>query len=136
MKRVLTSKLCIIAGVATCSVAAAVAARPTLAMLDQLERGNWELRIRGADGGVEAICLDNGRRLIQLRHPDEPCSRVVVEDTMSEVTVHYTCPGRGYGRTHIRRESNRLAQVESQGVARGEPFSFAAEARRTGDCRK
>ena len=29
----------------------------------------------------------------------------------TEVTVQYTCRGRGYGRTHIRRETNRLVQI-------------------------
>jgi len=103
-------------------------------MLDRLERGSWELRIRGAGGDVESICLDNGRKLIQLRHPSDQCSSVIVDDTTTEVTVQYTCLGRGYGRTHIRRESSKLAQVDSQGIAGGAPFAFVAEARRVGDC--
>ena len=48
--------------------------------------------------------------------------------------VQYTCRGKGYGRTQIRRESNRLVQIDSQGIADGLPFSFSAEARRVGDC--
>lgn len=108
----------------------------SLAMLDHLERGHWQLRTRGAGGAVESLCLDNGRRFIQLRHPSEQCSSVIVDDTRTEVTVQYTCPGRGYGRTHIRWESNRLAQIESQGIVRGAPFAFSAEARRVGDCQE
>jgi len=121
--------------------AAAVAGGPALAqqasldMLDRLERGSWELRMRGTNGDVETICLDNGRKLIQLRHPAEKCSSVIVDDTKTEVTVQYTCPGRGYGRTHIRRESSRLVQIDSQGIANGLPFAFSAEARRVGECR-
>jgi len=112
----------------------ALAQKTSLAMLDRLERGNWELRVRGAGGDVQSICLDNGRKLIQLRHPSDQCSSVIVDDTKTEVTVQYTCPGRGYGRTHIRRESSSLAQVDSQGIVGGAPFAFAAEARRVGDC--
>lgn len=107
--------------------------RPALAMLGQLEAGRWELRNR--DGGpVERICLPDARRLIQLRHPGDACERLIVDDGASEVTVQYTCRGRGYGRTHIRRETSRLVQIDTQGIAEGLPFSYAAEARRVGDC--
>jgi len=108
--------------------------RPALTMLDALDHGRWELRLRGADGGTEQVCLGDPRRLIQLRHPALPCERLVVSDGPDEVTVQYTCRGHGYGRTHIRRESNRLIQIDSQGIANGLPFSFAAEGRRVGDC--
>ncbi len=108
--------------------------RPGLAMLDRLETGRWELRPRGSRGLTEQICLRDGRRLIQLRHPGSTCDRLIVADSTAEVTVQYTCPGRGYGRTHIRYETGRLAQVDTQGIADGLPFDFVAEARRIGDC--
>lgn len=108
--------------------------RPALAMLDQLERGRWEIRMRDEDRTVRSICLGDGRRLIQLRHPAASCDRLVVEDEASQITVQYTCRGQGYGRTHIRRETNRLVQIDSQGIVDGLPFAFAAEARRVGDC--
>lgn len=108
--------------------------RPALAMLDGLDHGRWELRLRGADGGAEQVCLGDPRRLIQLRHPGLPCEQLIVSDGPGEVTVQYTCRGHGYGRTHIRRESNRLIQIDSQGIANGLPFSFAAEGRRVGEC--
>jgi hypothetical protein len=105
-----------------------------LAMLDRLQAGDWEMRARDAPGEPRRLCLSNARRLIQLRHPGQNCSRVVVEDTADAVTVQYTCPGRGYGRTHIRRETDNLVQIDSQGIAQGLPFSFDAEARRVGAC--
>ena len=108
--------------------------RPALGMLDELENGRWEVRIRDAGGSTERICLQNARRLIQLRHPATPCQSLVVDDDASQVTVQYTCRGRGYGRTHIRRETNRLVQIDTQGIADGLPFAFAAEARKIGDC--
>lgn len=112
---------------------AAAAQRPALGMLAQLEPGQWELRWR--DGSrVERLCLHDGRRLIQLRHPQERCERFVVNDDANDVTIQYTCRGRGYGRTHIRRESGRIVQIETQGIAEGLPFNFAAEARRVGEC--
>jgi hypothetical protein len=106
---------------------------PSLAMLDQLESGRWELRERSG-AAAQRVCLQNGRRLIQLRHAGLPCESYVVNDSPSQVVVQYTCRGRGYGRTEIRRETNRLVQVQSQGIVDGLPFVITAEARRIGDC--
>lgn len=121
------------AGLLVAISAPAAGQRPALAMLNDLDAGRWELRVRD-DGSVERICLPNVKRLIQLRHPADACERLIVTDAASEVTVQYTCRGRGYGRTHIRRETSRLIQLDTQGIADGLPFAFAAEARRVGDC--
>lgn len=123
-----------VAGVGLAVMTPVAAQAPTLAMLDRLERGEWLVRFRD-DGQPRRICLRTGRELIQLRHGDAPCSRYVVEDSPGQVTVQYSCPGQGYGRTSIRREAGNLAQVESQGISDGKPFQFTAEARRTGVCR-
>lgn len=108
--------------------------RPALSMLDELEHGRWELRTRTQGGDAQFICLRDGRGLIQLRHPGDACPRLIIGDTASEVTVQYTCKGRGYGRTHIRRETDRLVQIDTQGIDDGLPFAFAVEGRRIGDC--
>jgi hypothetical protein len=113
---------------------AAPAESPTLAMLDTLEKGGWELRERGGGDAVRSFCLGDARNFIQLRHPRGGCSRYVIADGAAEVTVHYTCPGAGHGRTTIRRETNRLVQIDTQGIAGGAPFSHSYEARRTGGC--
>lgn len=105
-----------------------------LAMLDGLEKGQWEVRFR--DGSpMRRVCVRSGRELLQLRHGEASCNRFVVEDGQSEVTVQYTCRGNGYGRTSIRRETGSLVQIDSQGIAGGLPFEFTAEARRAGACR-
>lgn len=104
-----------------------------LAMLSGLAKGEWTLKYR--DGSPDRkICVRSGMELIKLRHSAPNCSRFVVEDGASKVTVQYTCPGNGYGRTNIRRETGALVQIESQGIASGQPFQFNAEARRTGSC--
>ncbi len=124
-----------VVGFAAVAVPGAEGQRRPLAMLDGLADGRWELRIRDDKNHIERLCLRNGRSLIQLRHPDLGCETLVVEDSSDSVIVQYTCRGRGYGRTHIRKETSSLVQVETQGVAHGLPFAFSAEARRTGDCR-
>jgi hypothetical protein len=126
--------LALAAAIAAGFAAPAAGQRQPLAMLDQIEGGRWELRPRGSGAEVEQLCVRDGRRLIQLRHKAASCERLIVSDAASEVTVQYTCRGHGYGRTRIRRETGRLVQIESQGIADGLPFAFSAEARRVGEC--
>ena len=106
-----------------------------LAMLDGLSKGEWTVRYRDGTPSRK-ICLRKGDELIQLQeqHLGRECSRFVVDDEATEVTVQYTCRGNGYGRTNVRRETPVLVQLESQGIAGGSPFQFSAEARRTGNC--
>ena len=121
--------------------ASAIAAPPILAqvpalrMLDTFDPGLWEVRVRDGNRMVRKLCLESGRPLVQIKHPNTQCRSFVVKDEARSVIVHYTCPGAGYGRTQIRLENAQLAQVESQGIAEGFPFDFSAEARRVGTCR-
>ena len=114
-------------------VAAPAVAQMSLAMLDGLDRGGWEVRFREG-GEVRKVCVETGRELIQLRHTGNTCNRFVVDDRTNEVTVQYTCRGNGYGRTHIRKESPSLVQIDGQGIAGGKPYQFTAEARQRGRC--
>lgn len=112
----------------------AAAQAPSLTMLDQLQRGEWELRFR--DGSpTRKICLRTGRELIQLRHPNRRCSQFVVDDTANLATVQYTCPGSGFGLTSIRKETPSLVQITASGLLASQAFDFTAEARRIGSCR-
>lgn len=104
-----------------------------LALLGTLTKGEWTIRQRGG-APDRKICLRAGTELIQLKHQDTGCTQFVVEDSPARVTVQYTCPGNGYGRTSIRRETGALVQIESQGIHDGMPFQMTAEARRTGSC--
>jgi hypothetical protein len=123
-------------GTAVLLLAATPAAgqRQSLVMLDRIQTGQWELVARDGSRARERICLRDGRRLIQLRHPASTCERLVVEDSATEVTVQYTCRGQGFGRTSIRMENSRLIQVETQGIAGGLPFELSAEGRYVGAC--
>ena len=128
-------------GLTAVAAAAGLAAVPVLAMvqgeglamLGTLTKGEWTIKQRGG-GADRRICVRSGTELIQLVHRDSGCSQFVVEDGAARVTVQYTCPGNGYGRTSIRREMPGLVQLESQGIQGGMPFQMTAEARRTGAC--
>jgi hypothetical protein len=121
------------AGAAVWFAAPGAAQGTGLAMLSTLAKGEWTIKQRGKVP-ERKICVRSGVELIQLRHRETGCNQFVVEDGAARVTVQYTCPGNGYGRTSIRRETAALVQLESQGIHDGAPFQFLAEARRTGSC--
>ena len=129
----LVGVLAVAGGLGPLVLSEAAAQGQGLAMLGRLTKGQWTVKHR--DGSPDRkICVRSGQELIQLRHRETGCNKFVVEDGAAKVTVQYTCPGNGYGRTSIRRETASLVQLESQGIQSGLPFQFLAEARRTGSC--
>ena len=78
--------------------------------------------------------MADAKVLLQLRHPNNVCSRFVISDDPRGATVQYSCASGGNGRTTIRVETPRLVQIDTQGIADQSPFAFSAEARRVGDC--
>ncbi|MBR0553696.1 DUF3617 domain-containing protein [Stakelama marina] len=111
---------------------AAQAQAPTLKALAGLESGRWQLREAG--GASETICLPDATALIQVQHADAQCSRFVIEDDPRDAVVHYTCPGKGHGRTTLKVETPRSVHIETQGVADGAPFQHQYQARKIGQC--
>lgn len=104
-----------------------------LALLDSLQKGSWEVRFR--DGSPpRRLCVRTGRELLQLYQNSPNCGRYSVDGTANSVTVQYSCRTEGYARTTVRKETGTLVQIEGQGVSRGRPFQFTAEARRMGAC--
>ncbi len=124
-------------GVVLCTTigAASPAAAPThIVALSQVEPGQWQLREAGTTAPPRGLCLADPAMLLQLGHPGAQCSRFVISDTAGAVTVHYTCPGAGHGRTTLSIETPRVLHVVTQGIAGGLPFDHDYEARRLGAC--
>ncbi len=94
--------------------------------------GSWNIVFD--DGTSRRMCLQDIEPLIQLAHPGPICGRFVITDAVDRATVHYTCPGAGWGRTSLLVETSRLVRVNSQGIVNRMPFAFDAEARRVGEC--
>ena len=113
---------------------APVSHAPVSAAARMFEPGRWELRPR--DGGVaQQLCVVDIDRLLRLRHEAvSNCEQFALKAPPGQTTVQYTCRGRGYGRTHLRFETARLIQFDTQGVLDGIPFEMSAEARRIGNC--
>lgn len=107
-----------------------------LGALARIEPGQWQLRdLDNNRAGQQLICVADPAALIQIRHRGAPCSRLVISQDMEGATVHYTCPANGFGRTSLRLETPRLAQIDTQGIVDNTPFAYRAEARRVGPCR-
>jgi hypothetical protein len=102
--------------------------------LSRLEPGRWELKNLDSGSRYASICVADPAMLMQLQHRNSPCSRLVISSSAQETTVHYTCPATGFGRTTLRVETPRLAQIDTQGISRNVPFAYRIEARRSGSC--
>lgn len=104
-------------------------------VFSQIESGRWELRDMDDERRLLAsVCVGDPMLLMQTRHGAAACGRTVVAVNGESATVRYSCPGNGFGQTTLRLETPRLARIDSQGVYRGLPFGFRAEARRVGTC--
>lgn len=137
MQRFVVRKMKFLAIVATALAVPALsepASAPTLAALNILESGQWQLRSRTDPGENRSVCLGDSHTLLQIRHRNATCSRFVIANDPRSATVHYTCPGAGHGRTTVRVETPRLIQIDSQGIASNEPFALTLEGRRIGAC--
>lgn len=103
-----------------------------LAVQHAVAPGSWNIQFD--DGTSRRMCLQDIEPLVQLSHPGPVCGRFVITDAADRATVHYTCPGAGWGRTSLLVETPRLVRINSQGIAGRMPFAFDAEARRVGEC--
>lgn len=115
-----------------CTSGASMQRRTALVALGAIEKGQWQLR--ETDGGTSKVCVTDPATLLQLRHPGAQCTQVVVENSRDVATIHYTCPGRGYGRTTIAVETSKLVRIDTQGIADGAPFASEFEGRKVGAC--
>ncbi|MDX3884462.1 MULTISPECIES: DUF3617 domain-containing protein [Sphingomonadales] len=114
------------------AVPAAYAAPQPLVAGGMLEPGLWRLQPEGE--APRNVCVADAGTLVQLRHPGAPCSRLVIDNRRTSATVHYSCPGSGWGRTTLKLLTPRSATIDTQGIAGNAPFSFTADAQRMGDC--
>ena len=118
--------------------AAAASVAPSavpVSALGGIRPGSWRIRTLGSGGPArQRLCVADAAGLIQVRHGPIACTRFVIADNARDATVHYSCPGAGWGRTSLRIDSDLLVQIETQGIADNAPFAFKAEARRTGSC--
>ncbi|QNM82853.1 hypothetical protein H8M03_00300 [Sphingomonas sabuli] len=108
-----------------------VAAAPAT-VLTTAQPGLWEIERAGTP--LKRSCVAQVAALAQLEHQRKSCTRVVIRDTAALATVHYTCPGGGFGESAMRLVTPRSLRVQTQGISDGAPFNYVFQARRVGDC--
>lgn len=119
-------------GLVLAAVAAPLLAQP-LAVIGRIEPGLWAIR---TDAGAEReICAADPSRLVQIQHDGLSCTRTIIANSETSATVHYSCPGAGWGRTTIKYSTPRSIAIDTQGIEGKAPFAFTAQARRTADCK-
>src|SRR5688572_16354393 len=89
----------LVAAGAASAWAATSEVRPPLAALAMLQPGLWQLKTEGE--APRKVCVADPYALIQLRHRANACGRLVIANEKSTATIHYSCPGAGWGRTTI-----------------------------------
>ncbi len=105
-------------------------------ILSTLTPGLWQFRDKSRNGElVDAICVGDVKRMVQIKNKNDSCSLKMIRSSGNSVTYDYMCAGKGKGQTTIRKETNKLVQVHSQGISGGEFFNFQLEARHAGSCR-
>jgi len=120
---------------ATAGLTAGAALAAGQAALNGLQTGLWNLNEIGVNDSGRDLCVATPEQFIQIYHPGMACSRYVLNESPDKVTVHYTCQGRGYGRTTVSVETPQLIKVDTQGIGPdGRPFDKSFEGRRRGTC--
>ncbi len=115
-----------------------VVATPTASpgALDGVKPGLWTLTPDEPGAVPQRLCVGDPAMLIQVQHAGVPCSRLVIADSGHGATIHYSCPGAGWGRTSLRVVSATDVSIDTQGIAANAPFAYRATARREGECHR
>jgi hypothetical protein len=99
--------------------------------LGAIEKGQWQLK---SGENERKLCVTDPALLLQITHGTAQCEHFVVEQTARSITMRYTCPGHGHGRTVLGVDTGKSIRIDTQGVLDGSPFSENYEGRRIGSC--
>ena len=95
--------------------------------------GLWQVERSGTQ--PQRLCVSQVAELAQLEHRGGACTRVVIRESDSAATIHYTCTaGSGFGESEIKLVTPRSMRIQTQGISRGVPFNYVVQARRAGSC--
>lgn len=96
--------------------------------------GLWEVSRSATGTNAERRCVPSATVLAQWEHRKTQCTRTILSATATEAVINYTCPGGGFGRSHLRVITPRTLRIETQGISDGFPFNYVLHARRVGEC--
>ena len=96
--------------------------------------GLWEVSRSATGAAAERSCVPQASVLAQWEHRRAQCTRVVISSGPEDATIHYTCPGGGFGHSKVHVLTPRTLRIETQGISDGFPFNYVLHARRIGNC--
>lgn len=104
--------------------------------LSKAAGGLWE--IGGVPDSKAPVrqCIADIAELAQFEHRGRPCSRSIIDDSSSSVTIQYSCGAAGFGRSQVDVITPRSLRISTQGISGGLPFNYVLQARRIGECMK
>lgn len=93
--------------------------------------GLWEVTGQGAP---VRLCVADPLRLAVYEHRNASCTRNVIRGDGQSAVVSYSCSAGAFGHSQISVITPRSLHIDTQGISGGEPYSYALDARRVGDC--
>lgn len=93
--------------------------------------GLWEVAGHGA---AVRLCVADPLALAAYEHRNASCTRTVIRNDGQSAGVSYSCSGGGFGHSEISVVTPRSLHIDTQGISDGEPYKYALEAHRIGDC--
>lgn len=96
--------------------------------------GLWDISPTADGHNATRLCLPDPVMLAQWEQRTGNCTRVIVSDSGTSATVHYTCADGGFGNSELTLITPRTIRVDTQGISRGYPFHYQLHARRVGNC--
>lgn len=131
MKRNRTAAVALVLGGA---LAGAAQPDASAGLLAQLSAGRWQVHEIGAKQPPRDVCIAVPAQLVHVHHAGQQCARTPISASGRTATFHYSCAAAGGGQTVLTIENPALVRIQTQGIARGQPFDLDLEARRVGGC--
>ncbi len=104
------------------------------AALSGVEPGLWEVSRSATGHAAVRMCVADVVALAQFEHRGERCTPRILSSRGDGATIHFTCQGGDFSRTEVTVLTPRSLRLDTQGIHRGEPFSYQLHARRAGSC--
>lgn len=106
-------------------------AAATPSVLPGVGGGLWEV---AGQGTPVRLCVTDPLMLAAYEHRNANCTRSVIRSDGQNAVVSYSCSGGGFGHSEVSVITPRSLHIDTQGISGGEPYQYALDARRVGDC--
>lgn len=109
-----------------------LAAASSPSVFSEVDGGEWEISRSGAQ--PVKLCVADPAALAQFEHRNSSCTREIVRESGSGLTINYTCARGEFGHSTVTVVTPRSLRIETQGISGNAPFKYVFQARRVGNC--